>query len=181
MPTSQSSSQEVNILIVIDTDYILQHNSSLSQDPNNPTGIDHNSQYMICTGARKINSGQGTADLNFSANVGDEVSFAATSIYDNSEDAVIVYGIKHWNGANVFNQFVPDLVTRNKAVMPDPNTQNGLPAIQTQLNFSSYDSKVKSSGTEGFYVYIAVYTLSDDGESQNLKGYCYWDPYITVS
>lgn len=181
MSTSQSASQEVNILVVIDTDYILQHYPNLSQDQNNPTGIDHSSQFMICTGARKINSGQGTADLSFSANVGDEVSFTGTSIYDNSEDAVIVYGIKHWNGDSVFNQFVPDLVTRNKAVVPDSNTSNGLPAIQTKLSFSSFDSKVKNSGTEGFYVYIALYTLSDDGESQNLKGYCYWDPYITVS
>jgi nematocidal protein AidA len=181
MPTSQGSIQEVNILIVIDTEYIKAHNPNLSQDPNNPTGIDHNSQFMICTGARKINGGQGSADLDFSANVGDEVSFTGTSIYDNSEDAVIVYGIKHWNGDNVFNQFVPDLVTRNQAIMPDPDSQNGLPALHTKINFSSFDSKVRNSGREGFYVYIALYTLSDDGETQNLKGYCYWDPYITVS
>jgi hypothetical protein len=170
----------VNVMIVIDTDYIKNNYSNPSQNPDKPTAINHSSQYMICTNTRGIISGQGTADLNFKANVGDYVSFRGVSIYGNSDDAVIVYGIKYWNGDKVFNQFVPNLVERKYAVIPDVNTTNGLPAKTTLVDFTSLDSKVAKSGKENFYVYLALYTLADDGETQKLLGYYYWDPSITV-
>lgn len=175
-----SSSEDINILVVVDTDYILANYKSPSQDQNKPTGINHNSQYMICHDPRGVVSGQGTADLVFKANVGDNVSFTGTSIYANSDSAVIVYGIKYWKGDQVFNTFVPNMVVRTGAVMPDPDTANGIPPLHQKISFSSYDSKVRQAGTENFYVYIAVYTLGSDGETQNLYGYFYWDPQIQV-
>lgn len=177
----ESSAQQINVLVVIDTEYVKTHYPNPSQDPTHPTGIDHNSQYMICTGSRGIVSGQGSADLNFRANPGDLVAFTGVSVYDNSDDAVIVYGIQYWKGDQVFNQFVPNLVTRKGAVMPDPSTENGLPALQAQIDFSSFDSKVRNGGTENFYVIFALYKLDDSGENQQLFGYYYWDPAITVS
>ncbi|MEO7065481.1 MAG: inclusion body family protein [Rhodanobacter sp.] len=176
-----ASSQQVNVLVVIDTEYVKTNYPNPSKDQNQPTGINHSSQFMICTGSRGIISGQGTADLNFRANVGDNVSFTGVSIYDNSDDAVIVYGIQYWKGDKVFNQFVPNLVTRTGAVMPDSSTSNGLPAIQAKVNFSSFDSKVSNAGVENFYVFFALYKLSDNGENQELFGYFYWDPTITVA
>jgi hypothetical protein len=175
-----SSAEQINILIVIDTDYVMDHNPNPSKDPANPTGIDHSSQRMICYDPRGVVSGQGTADLNFKANPGDLVSFTGTSIYDNSDSAVIVYGIKYWSGDHVFNNFVTNLVTRNRAVMPDPSQPNGIPPTQQKISFASYDSKVSGGGTENFYVYIAVYKLADDGQTQELYGYFYWDPTVTV-
>ncbi|UIK01142.1 inclusion body family protein (plasmid) [Rhizobium leguminosarum] len=177
-----ASPQQVNILVVIDTEYVKAHyppNSSISS-PDKPPGIDHNSQFMICTGSRGAVTGQGTADLSFKANVGDNVSFTGVSIYDNSDDAVIIYGIQYWNGDKVFNQFVPNVVTRKKAVFPNPETSNGLPPLQEQMTFATYDAKVARSGKENFYVYFALYKLSDDGQSQNLYGYYCWDPQIIV-
>ncbi len=181
LEASEASAQQINVLIVIDTEYVKAHYLNPSQDQNQPTGIDHNSQFMICTGSRGAVTGQGSADLSFQANPGDFVSFAGTSIYDNADDAVIVYGIKYWKGDHVFNQFVPDLVLRTGAVMPDPNTSNGLPAKKTTINFSSYDSRVSKSGTENFYMYFALYTLANDGQTQNLYGYYYWDPQLRVT
>jgi hypothetical protein len=175
-----SSSEQINVLVVIDTDYIVANYKNPSQDSSKPTGINHNSQFMICTDPRGVVSGQGTADLVFKANVGDEVSFTGTSIYDNSDAAVIVYGIKYWKGDQVFNTFVPNLIVRTHAVMPDPNTANGIPPTQQKITFASYDSKIRQAGTENFYVYIAVYTLASDGETQNLYGYFYWDPQVQV-
>ncbi|EIL95974.1 hypothetical protein UU5_08635 [Rhodanobacter sp. 115] len=177
----ESSAQQINVLVVIDTEYVKTNYPNPSKDPSHPTGINHNSQFMICTGSRGIVSGQGSADLNFRANPGDLVAFTGVSIYDNSDDAVIVYGIQYWKGDQVFNQFVPNLVTRNGAVMPDANSENGLPALQTKIDFSSFDSKVRNGGTENFYVVFALYTLSDNGENQEVFGYYYWDPTITVS
>lgn len=178
-PALESSSEQINVLIVIDTDYVKAHYQKPSTDPNNPTGIDHNSQFMICTDPRGGIVNQGTADLQFTALPGDLVSFAGVSIYDNSDDAVVVYGIKYWKGDSVFNQFVPNLVRRNGAAQPDTSTPNGLPVLNVPQNFTSFDSKVKQSGTENFYVQFGLYQLVN-GESQNLFGYFYWDPSICV-
>lgn len=180
----QSSARDINVLVVIDTEYVKAHYGPQSNpDPTKPVGIDHNSQFMICTGSRGIISGQGTADLSFKANVGDHVEFTGVSIYDNSDDAVIVYNIAYWKGDQVFNTFETNVITRKGAVVPNPNsaTGNGLPAIQTPLSFNSLDSKVKAGGTEYFYVTFALYTLDDSGENQKLYGYYYWDPTITVA
>lgn len=177
----QASSQQINILAVIDTEYVKSHYPKPSTDLNNPTGIDHNSEFLIATGTRGIISGQGTADLSFKANSGDYVSFTGTSVYANSDDAVIIYGIKFQSGTNVFNQFVPDYVNRNNAVMPNNTSSNGLPAVSQKICFASFDSKVSGQGAERFLVYFALYTLGSDGETQNLLGYYYWDPQITVS
>lgn len=174
------SANFMDILTVIDTEYIKKNYGPNNNDKSNPRGIDHNSQFMICTGARKINSGQGTADLDFNANVGDYISFRGTSIYQNSDDAIIIYGIKFQSGVEVFNQFVPNSITREGAVQPDPKSSDGLPALKVKQSFLSLDSKVANKGRESFLVYIALYTLSDDGETQNLYGYYYWDPTITV-
>ncbi|MFG6458320.1 inclusion body family protein [Roseateles sp. BYS96W] len=179
MNTAASSAQQINVLVVIDTDYVKTHYPNPSKDPARPTGIDHHSQYMICTDPRGGIDKQGTADLVFSALPGDYVSYTGVSIYNNSDDAVIVYGINYWKGDNVFNQFVPNLVVRNGAAQPDPTTKNGLPAKPMQQSFSSFDSKVMKAGTEYFYVNFALYTLAD-GENQQLYGYFYWDPSIQV-
>lgn len=181
MSLKSSSSVDINIMIVIDTDYVKNHYPNASQDPNNPTGIDHSSQFMVCNSSRGIIGGQGTADLNFRANVGDYIAFRGTSIYGNSDDAIIVYGIKPWSG-NVFNSFVTDQVTRTNAISPDPDSpsNNGLPGKAGVGNFISYESKVRGSGVENFYVRFALYTLGDDGNTQELLGYYYWDPTITV-
>lgn len=180
--TLDASLVSIDILTVIDTEYIKK-----KYGPNNnessPVGIDHSSQFLICTGARSV-SGQGTADLSFGANVGDLVSFRGTSIYQNSDDAIIVYAIKKntsiTGNTDVFNRFISNSVTRKGAVQPNTTTDTGLPAVNVAQNFLSLDSKVATSGTEAFLVYIALYTLANDGVTQELYGYYYWDPTITV-
>lgn len=175
----QASNEQIDVLVVIDTEYI-KNNYPKNSDPNQAKGINHNSQYMICYSPRGIVGGQGTADLSFKANVGDNVAFRATSIQQNSDDAVIIYGVKYWKGDKVFNTFTTNIITRNRAVQPDPDQLNGIPPLQVQQNFTSYDSKIARGGTENFYVYIALYTLAGDGQTQELYGYFYWDPQVVV-
>lgn len=177
-----ASAEQIDILVVIDTEYIKRTYGPNSHAKTEPVGINHSSQFMISTGARKILGGQGTADLSFQANVGDNVSFRGVSIYEDSDDAVIVYGIKHWSGDKVFNQFITNSVTRKYAAQPDPDSpsMDGLPAKKVSQSFQSLDSKIRQAGVENFYVYIALYTLANDGQTQDLYGYYYWDPQITV-
>ncbi|EJL73269.1 inclusion body family protein [Chryseobacterium populi] len=175
-----ASNEQIDVLVVIDTDYVMKHYPNPSQDPNNPTGIDHNSQHMIVSNSNAI-SGQGSADLNFSAKAGDNVSFRSTSIYQNSDDAVIIYNIKYWSGDQVFNNFVYNAVIRKQAVVPNYDSPNGLPANTANITFSSFDSRVRSTGTENFYVQFALYTIDpNNSDRQILYGYYYWDPTITV-
>jgi hypothetical protein len=177
-----ASSQAINVFVAIDTEKIKNGGYPISKEKSKPVGIRHDSQYMLVTGARQVISGQGTADLHFRANAGDYVSFAGTSFYDNADDAVIIYGIQPMPGSpNVFNKFNPTDVTRTRAVEPNVETGDGLPAVPVKLNFHTYEAKVRASGTENFYVLIALYTLAADGQTQELHGYYYWDPTITVS
>lgn len=187
--TLAAVAQKVDILTVIDTETIKAFwnksdpSRTPSQDKKNPTGLDHNNKFMICTGSRGIISGQGTGDLSFKANVGDTVAFAGTSAYNNQIDAVIIYAIKKFSGTDVFNQFNANLYVRKEAVQPDPNSdsRDGLPALHVPMNFSSFEASVRQSGQEGFGVCFALYTLSDNGQRQDLYGYFWWDPTITVA
>lgn len=178
-----ASSISIAVLIVIDTEYVKAHYPKQSNpDWKNPVGIDHKSQYMIANDPRGINSGQGTADIDFNAIVGDYVCFTGVSIYQNSDDAVIVYGIEKFSGDTVFNQFNLNSITRNKAIAPDPNSpnRNGLPPLHVPLTFNTLDSKVAKSGKEGFMVRFGLYTLDPDGQTQSLYGYFQWDPTVRV-
>jgi nematocidal protein AidA len=179
--TTFASSVSVDILVVVDTDAVLRDYPRPSQNPDQPTMIGHQYEFMIATGARQIFSGQGTGDLSFRANPGDTVAFRGTSIYANADSAIIVYGITKYSGTNVFNTFQNMTITRNGAVMPKQGSPNGLPATQTAITFSAYQSMVAGSGSEGFIVCFALYKLDDNGQKQNLVGYYGWDPNITVN
>jgi hypothetical protein len=175
-----ASFQEINMLVVIDTEFVKKYLGNSSQKIDNPTAIIHHGLYMICTGSRGIIAGQGSDHLNFRANPGDLVSFTATSSHNNSDDAVIIYGIQHLKKDQIFNRFAENVVTRTNAVMPNAETQNGFPPVQIKLNFSHCDSKVRNSGTADLEVRFALYALSADGQSQDLFGYFSWDPTITI-
>ncbi|WP_244896650.1 inclusion body family protein [Paraburkholderia phenazinium] len=176
-----ASTAHIQILAVIDTELIKAQHSNPSKDPKKPTGLAHVGQFLLVTGSRGVIKGQGTADLEFMAYPGDLVSFTGTSIQDNSDDAVILYNISRFSGTEVFNQFQYNAITRNGAVQPNPESpeRNGLPAIQRVETFASFDSRVMQSGREGFGISFGLYTLVG-GQKQELFGYFWWDPYITV-
>jgi nematocidal protein AidA len=176
-----ASSIQIDVLVVIDTDLVKAQNQP-SQDQNNPTSIGHNYAYMICNDPRGINSGQGTGDLSFRAFPGDSVNFRGTSIYQNSDDAVIVYACIKFDGTQVFNPFQAIQVRRDGAAVPTTGVAggNGLPAQNIPINFQALNTTVGNSGTEQFVVRFALYTCSD-GETQKLYGYYQWDPTCTVA
>lgn len=170
----------VTILAIIDTGYVKQTYPQPSQDPEQPTVIDHASQFMLCAGSRGMIAGQGTANLEFRANIGDYVAFTGTSIYDNADDAVIVYSVDYSRGKKVFNQFSPVLVTRDNAVMPDPDSETGIPPTGVSATFSSQESRVHTHGTGYYNLSFALYALAADGETQELFGYYRWASVFTV-
>ncbi|TWF40387.1 inclusion body protein [Chitinophaga polysaccharea] len=190
--TDQFEPADIEITIVIDTNYVIKYCEDNNIDltkytQESPCPIDHKSEYMVCTGSRGIVSGQGTADLSFKAHVEDTVSFRAVSASNNQDNAVILYGVVKNPNPNispnddVFDAFQYTPITRTGAATPNPDrNSNGLPAKPHNVTFYSYKATVGQPGTEAFMVNFALYTLDDSGNNQTIYGYFQWDPTITV-
>jgi len=165
----------INIMITIDTDRLLKDYPHPSKDSNRPTGIAHNYGFMVATGT-KVNSGQGTGDLNIQANVGDVVRVWAASASNNFDEAVLVYKLQRFSGEEVFNSFHCESFERN---VPIPGGDAVLPEVVKTDNFWFYGASIRKAGKEGYNVTFAVYTRGEDG-SIKPYGYYSWDPEIVV-
>ncbi|MDD5271981.1 MAG: inclusion body family protein [Methylovulum sp.] len=168
------------ILMVINTESVKARYVAPSKNAGRPTSIDNSGQFMLSSGVGHISGNPVNADLAFLANKGEEVSFRAVSVYGNSDDAVILYGMKHCSGNKVFRAFKSNLVTLEGAVEPDNASDNGLPAVLESMNFASLDTKVAMPGVENLYINFALYALADDGQTQQLYGYFQWESTISV-
>ncbi|UPK72507.1 inclusion body family protein [Chitinophaga filiformis] len=187
-PSRSKTSQKnegntVNVLTIVDTEAIkavYPRNPNASKD--NPTGLNHHEGItMLCPASNYVgNINQDPANLEFKANVGDWISFRATTLSKNADDAVILYDVESYNGKNVFNGFNATKETRTGAVVPDTTQQDGLPPKQQSVTFYSYDSKISNSGTETLKITFALYVLDEDEENQVIYDYFWWDPEIDV-
>ncbi len=171
----------INILSVVDTDFIIENYPEPSLDEDMPTQVSPSCCYMFGQSPRGAITGQGTAALKFKARPGDVAAFMCTSIYADSSSAALIYGLKYASGDSLFTGFIPEVVTRTGAVSPDTDTPNGLPAIHSALNFASWNTFVKKAGTEKMQVCFALYALAGDGNTQNLWGYYCWDASIMIT
>jgi nematocidal protein AidA len=180
----QASPASIKILVVVDAEYIKKHYPKQSNpDWKNPVGVDHNCYFLFADDPRGIISGQGTADLNFRARVGDSVQLTGVSFDDNDEDAVIVYGTRKRSGDDLFYQFLIQMIRRKCVVFPDPNSPNfnGLPPLHVPKDFGYLYSKVTRMGMELIDIEFGLYTLDDDGQTQSLYGYFFGDANVTAS
>lgn len=180
---TESNASCINILAVVDTEYVKSVYPSPSQDLDNPTAIRPLGLYTLCSGARDVVYHHGVAELEFAASHGDTLVFRGVSIYNNSDDAIIVYNVKSRRIGRVFNRYQPVVVTRDGAVQPDPDSADGgIPPVHTRINFSSLNSTVKTTKKEALAVSFALYTLADDGHAQQLFGYYsyVWHLGVTV-
>jgi hypothetical protein len=179
---SVQRSAQVNVLFVIDTNYIVDKYPSPSKSPKKPTVVDHDGLYMIVASPQGAAGGQGAAGLDFRAHAGGVASFTATSISANSDAAVILYDIKLRKGEQALKpRGRLQKVTLHGAVMPDPTKPpDELPPTQQSISYTSYKVEILQAGTASFSVYIAVYVLAGDGQTQELYGYFCWQPSVTV-
>jgi hypothetical protein len=179
-----SSSRMIDILIVIDTEGIKGSNLHRSTNQGSPTMINDlvflkNTFFMISSGSRGVVS-QGTVDLQINALVNDTVNFRVTSVYGNSDDAVIVYNVSPISGSdNVFGLFTPKVISFN-AIQPDPTKYNGMDPITVKQSFSSFSSYIAKTGREQFGISFALYKRDDNTGNQVLFGYYKYDPTIIV-
>lgn len=171
----------VNVITIVDTD-IIKSTYGPNAGPGAAQGLNHHEGITMLCAAKNFKGdiNNDPANLEFSANVGDFVSFWATTVSNDADDAVIIYDISSTSQVNVFNTFQSNVETRSGAAIPDTSKQNGLPALQINRSFYSFDSKIKNSGTEAFVVSFAIYELDAAREKQTLYGCYYWDPTIIV-
>lgn len=176
-----SSNEIINVQIIIDTDKIISDMNKKgikpSQNKDAPTGLDHSYQFMVVSTLANI-KGQGTADLEFKAEVGDVVRFNTVSEYNNMDNAVLLYQIKKFGGTDVFNEFSSKVYT--KKVIQAAGGTSPLPPTFADVRFWFYESSIAKAGTEDFDIRFALYTRVRGQENPVLYGYFYWDPRVVV-
>lgn len=173
--TLNNNTMNINVLVVFNAESIQKKHLKPSLDKTMPLAIIKDEQYAFCTGPYKIISGQGTAKIRIVAAPTCIIRFWATSVCQKSNDSVLIYQIINLNHKN--NPFIPDNIVLNQAIQPDPNSNSfdGLPAIKVKESFISWYSPINGKGSNKYRICFALYQLDDDGETQNLYGYFYWD------
>lgn len=175
----------ISITSVIDTDKILakygRQSTPNHMKPISITDLQSSAEhyFFMVASNTTINSGQGTAYLNFNANVGDLVRFSSVSGSNNMDDAVLLYDITQYSGTQVFNTFhIEDF---NKVVPVLKSVSSSSIAVDTHPDqyFHSFASSVQRAGTEIFWVHFAIYTRNNNGK-MDLCGYYRWEPTIVV-
>lgn len=168
----------INVMTVMDVASILAAHPSLSQDPLNPTAINHSFIWMVSDDSRGWTTNGDPANIQLNAHVGDTLSFFCSGVNDNSETAAFIYQIT--GGTPVVNPSTVNIITLQKAAQPTAPT--GYPAALTKASFSSCDAKVAQAGTaQNFWMRAALFALDPTGEQQVLVGYVAWDPTLVVA
>lgn len=168
-------SQTIDILCAIDVDDLPQ----LSQDRNKPTPGLNKFVYMIVNDANAI-SGQGGAELNISAVIGDNVRWRSTSLDGNFEYSVVFYNFTSNKGTLLSAPLLlggiidgaPDTI---QETLPVEGPMPWGTAVAPTPYFY-YQSTVEKQGKVTYQWWFQVNRTSDG----SLIGYGMWDPFITI-
>jgi hypothetical protein len=173
-----STSQFINVQIIIDTDKIIKDYPNPSKNSKSPTQIGLLYEYMVVSTDNLI-KGQGTSSLEFSAENGDIVRFNAISEYYNMDNPVLIYGLGPIGGSpNVFGTFISTTIEKT-GIIPGSGIET-IPPNFTKMKFWYYQSTVEKSGTENFNIKYAIYQRVRGKENPELFGYFQYDPKIIV-
>ncbi|KVQ09140.1 hypothetical protein WJ99_20785 [Burkholderia ubonensis] len=167
----EQTSQFIQILAVIDTHYVKASYPNPSKNPHRPTGISSNAVFMLNSRLPGVSSSEGTGNLGLKLHVGDNVSLMGTSLSDNSQDAAMIYNVRHFSGTQVFSPFA--VQTIEQAAAPSAAETPDIIAISAQSQaFQRFNSVAKSSGSENLGTSFALYTR--DQNKKTLFGYFFW-------
>lgn len=167
----------INLLAVIDTEWVKSTCMRPSQDPSHPTQVDARGVFMFCSGGLDVGRDPVTELSCITVGVGCRMVLRAVSVSNNADDAVIVYAVRTRNCADHLTPtpFVPVVVTLDAAVQPNPDEPDGgIPPLAVATNFSSLNSSAVVMAPRLLTADFGLYTLSPDGQSQRLHGYFRW-------
>ena len=173
-------SEIIDIEIVVDTMNLMAHYPNPSKDPNHPTAIGHNYAYMVAA-QDYVKSGQATADLSISADVGDTIRWRMISLSGNTSYSANLDNIQKFSGETITSTVDGKLI---EPQTPVPGTTPGdirLPPTYTSTDqFDFYlTADIAKSGTENYNVSFVV--LQYHSGSLNTLGCFVWDPTLTAT
>ncbi|MDN7874045.1 AidA/PixA family protein [Burkholderia aenigmatica] len=167
----EKSAQSIQILAVIDTNYIKRSYPNPSLSAQSPTPIASNALFMLNGHTPGVSSSEGTGNLSLTLNVGDKVSLMGTSLSDNSGDAAQIYHVQQYSGAQVFGPFTAVTIEQAGAASAAETPDIIATSAQSQV-FQAFESVARSSGSERLATSFALYTRSQN--KKTLFGYFFW-------
>ncbi|MBR8330444.1 inclusion body family protein [Burkholderia ambifaria] len=167
----EQTAQFIQILAVIDAHYVKATYPNPSRNPYSPTAISNNAVFMLNSRLPGVSSSEGTGGLGLKLHVGDKVSLMGTSLSDNSEDSAMIYNVRHYSGAQVFNPFVVHTIEQAAAPSAAETPDIIATSAQSQV-FQSFSSVARSSGSENLGTIFALYTRNQNNKA--LFGYFFW-------
>ncbi len=157
----------INILLVIDTEYIKKNYAAAGEYELSPVPVDPSCVFAIYSGMRDEPEGASECE-GLLIEFGSTLVFRATSVSNNSDDAVIVYQVNQMDGESSFT----DWVTLAHAVRPDPQSvHGGVPPVEAEASFQGQELILSEPGVQFIDIRFAMYTLAEDEQSQVLYGY----------
>lgn len=178
MGKSKDEIANINLLIVFDAAAIIKGNPKPSQDKKKPLPVKSNTQYVFYSRTNMVQEDSQLPPIF--ACPGDRLKIRGITVNQNSIESVIIYQIKSSGWPGIEEVFEPVPVTIEKAVQPNAGSYDGLPGVHSKENFTSMDAIIQSTGRKKYRICFALYSLAEDGETQNLTGYYYWDMKISI-
>jgi nematocidal protein AidA len=144
-------------LLVLDTDAIQAQYPNPSQDPHRPTPLGNVGWYLCTANPKKGKAAR--------------IKAWSISTYGNSDSATILYALRRSGAILKPHDRKPILFQIPHAVQPDPQQLDGLPPIPAVQYYVRNEASLGKGHIALLCASFAIYTLSANGEDQELWGY----------
>lgn len=161
--------QIIDVMVVFDAETIVKKVSPGTEQ--SPAYCPHDLIHMV-TNSGNVISGNAGAELNIAAQVGDGIRWRKTTLSFNTNYRVILYKFVATGGQDLISPPQPILVNV-KVPLPDPADPTN---PSTQVIKQDFWQCI--SFMEGRVMYHFYFMIMD--RDQNVLGYYWWDPYITI-
>lgn len=175
---SPTDSEEIfNILVVVDTDSLMQDYPTPSKDPSNPTRVTYDYVYLIAPKEHAI-SGSKTGDIDIKIKPQNTIRFYGTSENLNFESAVIVYNLNYTSNSQDASPPQKQNIAESCVF---PESANIDQITQSPCNILTVDSTVYEAGKISYDVHFAVFVMTRDSDHKVLYGCFSWNPKVSVN
>lgn len=176
-------STTTDILIAIDAQTLVEQNK-LSQNQGAPTSGLNDYVYMI-TKAGAALSGNGGAELNISANIGDNIRWRCESASANFEYSVMFYNFNKSQGADLLSDMQViggvnsegHVYSRDETIAKQDKSGGYWVGQQEECPYYFYQATCEDTGQVTYQFWFQINRTSDGA----LMGYGQWDPFITIA
>jgi nematocidal protein AidA len=160
----------IDLLLVVDAETLLA--TYPAGTPDQPVSVDQPLIYMMVRQGDAV-YGEGTKELKIKARTLDVLRWRSTTLALDGGYSSLLYRFFTLKGADLLSPPVP-LLAEVKAPLPNPAAPLA-PATQTIQSYF-WTSTVLASGSVTYAFYFMI--VGRDGD---VRGYFYWDPFITIS